>query len=210
MSFFKKLFGKKSDQDLLYELISPTEEMVSEGDRTYRGFIKNYNLDIERGILPKTNDYTLIKPSGRGLFKARLFASQFIPVVIIFKYGKYTELFEQFRNTASGVAIKEIMKQNSDPYFSREEAIKFADDYMIDVAKAIILDLKQGGTTQRKVMEGIESDAFKALVNIFHDNLKESIGANNYTSEVVDNFELPVKMNVSNSINYTLMWTRSV
>jgi len=210
MSFFKKFFRKKSDQDLIHELIPPTEEMVSEGDRTYRGFIKNYNQYIEKGILPKPNGYTPIKPSGKGLFKARLFSSQFIPVVIIFKYEKYTELFEQFSGIASGVAIKDIMNPENQPHFSREEAILIADDYMIDVAKAIIVDLKQGGTTQINVMEGTESDAFNTLVNIFHDNLKESIGVENYTSEVIDNFDQAVKMNVANSISYTLKWARSV
>ena len=77
MSFLKKLFGRRMPDKMEY--VKVMAEMAAESERTYRGMIETYNSDVELGMLSVPSGSTVL-PTGRGIYKARLFGALFMAI----------------------------------------------------------------------------------------------------------------------------------
>ena len=76
MSFLSKLLGRRTPDQRKYVLAMA--EMAAESDRTYRGMIDTYNSDVAIGLLSVPQEGTGAVPTGRGLYKARLYGALFM------------------------------------------------------------------------------------------------------------------------------------
>lgn len=194
MSFFKRLFGRASPDKIEY--LRAMAEMAAESEQTYRGMIKTYNSDVQLGLLPAA---PTAAPTGRGIYKARLFGALFI----VMAYVKSTQSqadSEEMMNVATGVALQPPDGQH-EPRLDREEAKTFTMPYLISTFKAMVKALNAG-----PFLPNSAHKEHVVLADHLHDALAESIGLEHYTAEVRERFAVMVQANTAMAMNHAKRW----
>jgi len=200
MAFFKKLFGDTSrPQDDWKEFIPAIEEMVREADRVHRNWVTIYCQDLSLGLF--SGSYSSAVPTGKGLYQARLLASQFLPVVFIRRSPSLDSEFLQLTNFASGCALIDLVEPSASPAFSQEEAKVFGFEYVKQVQRAIIDEFQSGPSTPVDQTEG-----FRGLLELSHESLRDSIGPANYSDEVKERFYPLIGGGINASLSHTNKW----
>ena len=196
MSFFKRLFGRKTPDKVKY--IEAMAEMAAESERTYRSMIDTYNSDIELGLL-STPDCSTVVPTARGIYKARLFGSLFM----VMAYAKSTQSMaesEEMMNIATGVALEPLQEPDV-LCLDRDEAKAFTMTYLITTFKAMTAAFAAG-----PLLPGAARPEHIALADQLHDALAESIGTKQYTPEMRERFAVMVHGNTAMSMNHAGRW----
>jgi len=196
MSLLGRLFRRSPNK---YEYVRAMQEMASESERTYKFMVSMYNEDVQLGVIPCPSSVSPATPTGRGVYKARLFNALFMTLAYARSGGPETEVRELI-NVATGIAISPL--QGPGPTkFERSEAEAFTIHYLKAVVPAIssALDAPHG-------LPGAPSAELDALAEYLHDALADSIGRDRYNSTVRDHFALLVQGNVVASLNYAVRW----
>ena len=197
MSFFKKLFGVREPDK--YEYMRAMIEMAAEYERTHRGMVNTYNTDVDLGILSAPSTAVNSVPTGRGIYKARLWAALFI-VYAYAKSGRPEAEVKEMMNLATGVALEPLVG-GREPHLDRNEAKSFTMHYLTPTLKAIAAAFEAGPMVPGQLME-----EHIVLEEQLHDALAESIGVDRYTVEVRDRFSLTIQGNVAMAINDAMKW----
>ena len=201
MAFFKKLLGVSSrPRDHFKEFIPAIEEMIQEADRVHRILVTHYCRDLRLGMF--SGDYSPAFPTGKGLYKARLLASQFLPQALIRRTSP-SQISEvvQLCNIASGLALRDLLEPSASPAFSLEEAKVFGFEYAKQVMRAIIDEFQSGPSTPVDQTEG-----FQCLVELSHESLRDSIGLANYSDEVKERFYYMIGGGINAALLHTTKW----
>jgi hypothetical protein len=198
MSILGKLFGRRSQPDK-FAYAQAMEEMASEAERTYRGMLKVYNDDVAAGLLPRTAGAAAAAPTGRGVYKARLFAALFMAYAFA-RSGASAGDGEEMMNIASGVAMKSVQGPG-EPSLARSEAANFTVDFIKAVFPAIDRAMRAGPG-----LPGAPSTELQTLAGHLHDALAASIGRQRYTDAVRDRFDVMIQANVATVMNHTSKW----
>ena len=196
MSFVKTVFGRRMPDKFEYAMAM--EEMASESERTYRGMIDLYNSEVEAGMLSAPSG-SIVTPTGRGIYKARLFGAMFMSLAYAKATQSQAEGLEMF-NIASGVAVKPLLGQSA-PRLGREEAKSFTMDYVISATKAMVAAFEAG-----PLVPGAAQQGHIALANHLHDALVESFGVEGYTTEIRERFTILVEANTAMAMNHARKW----
>jgi hypothetical protein len=197
MSFLKKLFGvEKPDK---YEYTRAMIEMATESERTHRGMINTYNSEVELGLLSAPLTSVASVPTGRGVYKARLYAALFM----VYAYAKSghpeTEVTEML-NVATGIALEPLVG-GEEPHLDRKEAESFTTSYLIPTLKAIPAAFEAGPMVPGQLVK-----EHTTLADQLHDALAESIGIAAYTPEVRYRFAHLVQGNVASTMAHASKW----
>lgn len=199
MGLFKRLFGLQRPDKMEY--VQAMAEMAREAERTYRGMIATYNQDIHLGLLAAPSKAPL-GPTGRGVYKARLFGALFMAMAYA-RSGPSQQEVEEMVNVATGVAL-ESLQGSSDIRVSREEAKALTMPYLTSVMKAMIAAFNAG-----TFLPGTAGPEHIALTEHLHDALAESIGRERYTAEVRERFAAILYGNVAMALNHASRWVAS-
>ena len=197
MSIFRNIFGRRKVE--LQPYFQAMVEMANESERTYRNMIGIYLDDISNGLLSQPIGKLSTGPSGKGLFKARLFGALFMVVAYIFA-SKDEEGGDQILQASSGLAIEPLL-EDGDVTYSREEAMEIVDSYVSTTLSAI-----RGAIKQVPIKPDTKTPEFEALVAQLNDALKDSIGSENYTPEVQERFLVLIRSNCALSIHNAARW----
>jgi hypothetical protein len=173
-------------------------EMTAESERTYRGMIEKYNADVSLGMLSVPFGLTVL-PTGRGIYKARLFGALFVVMAYLKSAHSEAENWEMV-NLATGVALEPPQGQGV-PCLTREEARSFTMAYLISTLKAMTAAFAAG-----PFLPGSAKREHLALADHLHDALAESIGTENYTTDVRERFAVPVQGNTAMAMNHARRW----
>ncbi|MEX1231224.1 MAG: hypothetical protein WEB58_13345 [Planctomycetaceae bacterium] len=198
MSFFKKLFGRATPDKVQY--VKAMAEMAAESERTYRGMIETYNSDVKLGLLSAPSRST-VAPTGRGIYKARLFGALFMVMAYVKSTQSDSEAGNmEMMNMATGAALEPLQGQD-EPRLDREEAKSFTMPYLTSTFKAMVAAFEAGpflpGSAQREHL---------ALADHLDDALAESIGPEYYTTEVRERFAVIVQGNTAIAMNHAGRW----
>lgn len=197
MSFLKKLFGvKKPDK---YEYIRAMAEMAAELERTHCGMVDTYNADVELGLLSPPSTRVASVPTGRGIYKARLYAALFM-VYAYSKSGHPQAEVKEMMNVATGIALEPLVG-GKEPRLDRDEAKSFAMAYLIPTLDAIVAAFEAG-----PMVPGQLAEEHITLADQLHDALAESIGIDGYTPEVRDRFAPLILGNVASTMAHAIKW----
>ena len=199
VSFLKRIFGSKKPSNMEY--VSAMEEMAEESERTHRGMVQIYNEDVAVGILsaPNRNQTTLV-PTGRGIYKARLFGALFIAHAYTVSRHSQDEV-TQMISIATALALKPLVDA-PEPTFTRDDARALIQPYLWPTLKAITAAFKAGpivAPTQYR-------NEHLALADKLHDALAESIGRSHYTEEVKERFDTMIMGNVHAAMSHSANW----
>ncbi len=197
MSIFRNIFGRKRVD--LQQYFQAMVEMANESDRTYRNMVEIYLDDISNGLLSPPVGKLSTGPSEEGLFKARLFGALFMVVAYIYA-SKDEEGGDQILQASSGFAIEPLL-ENGDVTYSREEAKKIVDSYVSATLSAI-----RGTIKQVPINPNTNSPEFEALFAQLNDALKDSVGTENYTSEVQERFSVHIRSNCAHALHNAARW----
>ncbi len=197
MSFLKKLFGVNKPDE--HEYIRAMVEMAAESERTHRGMVNLYNSDVELGTLSAPSTLATVTPTGRGVYKARLFGALFI-VYAYAESGHAEANVNEMVNVATGVALEPLVG-GAEPSLDRDEAKSFSMAYLKPTLKAIIAATRAG-----PLLPGDVSDEHDTLADQLHEALAESIGIDFYTPEVRDRFALNIMGNLSAAMAHAIKW----
>lgn len=200
MSFLSKLLGRRTPDQREYVLAMA--EMAAESDRTYRGMIDTYNSDVAIGLLSVPQEGAGAVPTGRGLYKARLYGALFM-VMAYAKAVTPAPDVEEFMNLATGVAL-DPLQDPAGPHLDREEAKSFTVAYLTAVFRAMGAAF-QAGTW----LPGDARPEHLALAEYLHEALAESIGAQAYTPEVRERFSTMIEGNTAMAMNHARRWGAS-
>jgi hypothetical protein len=196
MSFFKRLFGRPAPDN--FEYVKAMAEMAAEAERTYRGMIDIYNEEVSDGILLPPGP--LVAPTGRGIYKARLFGALFM----VMAYARSTQAdseTEDLMNIATGVAL-EPLQGPDEPRLDREVAESFTVPYLASTVRAMIAAFNAG-----PLLPAQPRNEHLALAEHLHEALAESIGLESYTAEVRERFAVMVECNTGTAMNHAARWT---
>lgn len=197
MSFLKKLLGvKKPDK---YEYTRAMAEMATESERTHRGMVNTYNSDVELGRLSAPLTSVASVPTGRGIYKARLYAALFM-VYAYARSGRSDGEVTEMLNVATGIALEPLVGRE-EPRLDREEAESLTTAYLIPTLKAIPAAFEAGPMVPGRLVE-----EHITLTDQLHDALAESIGGNAYTPAVRDRFSHLVQSNVASAMAHAVKW----
>jgi hypothetical protein len=191
MGFLKNLFRGGSPEKDMYRLLSgSSEEMANEMERIYRNQISIYQEECDDVHL-----------SAKGILKARLFGATFM----VFAFGekwKDESALNVMTNASSGVAMKPFASPSYQPTIDRDVAASFAGSFMMDVIRAIASEMRDGPSTPM-----YRSAGFNALVRLYEDALKESLGeAAYYTSAVRERFFPQIAGAVNANLKHMVEW----
>jgi hypothetical protein len=190
------LFGHQRPDKMEY--VQAMAEMAREAERTYRGMIATYNRDVEIGKLSAPSKVP-VGPTGRGIYKARLFGALFMAMAYA-KSGPSQEETEEMFTVATGVAL-ESLQGDGDVRLDREEAKSFALAHLTAVMKSMLAAFGVGS-----FLPGTARPEHLALADHLHDALAESIGPERYTSEVRERFAITVQGNTALAMNNARRW----
>jgi len=124
--------------------------------------------------------------SGVGILKARLFTASFMAGAYIFGgYARGEEDAFEMVQFCSGCAMEPFSNPSYRPSVSREEAISFTSNFMNKILKLIEQELTTGPSTL-----GVQTDAFRHLVDLYHDCLAETVGSKGYRQRFRDDFSI--------------------
>lgn len=196
MWFLDKLFGRQKADKIEY--VKAMVEMAAESERTYRGMVEIYNSDVELGVLAVPSASTVL-PSGRGIYKARLFGAMFMVMAYV-KSAHSQQENEEMMNIATGVAMEPLQGQGV-PRLDREEAKSFAMAYLISTFRAMTAAFGAG-----PLFPGSARPEHLTLADQLHDALAESIGRENYTMKVRERFDVLVQGNTATAMNHARRW----
>ena len=197
MSFLKKLFGvKKPDK---YEYTKAMAEMAAEFERTHRGMVNTYNTDVELGLLSAPSTSVASVPTGRGVYKARLYAALFM-VYAYSKSGHPQAEVNEMMNVATGIALEPLVG-GEEPRLDRDEAKSFTLAYLTPTLNAIVAAFEAGPMVPERFAE-----EHVTLADQLHDALAESIGIDGYTPEVRDRFAVLILGNVASAMAHAFKW----
>lgn len=191
MSFLKGLFGRQKPDKI--ECVKAMAELAAESERTYRGMIETYNSEVDLGMLSVPSGSTIL-PTGRGIYKARLFGALFM-VMAYAKSAHSQAETEEMMNVATGVALESLQGYGVS-HLDREEAKSFTMAYLISTFKAMIAAFDAG-----PLLPGSPQQEHLALANHLHDALAESVGTEDYTTEVRERFAVMVQGNTAKAMN---------
>ena len=197
MSFLKKLFGV--DKPDKHEYVQAMVEMAAESERTHRGMVSSYNADIELGLLPVPSTSATIIPTGRGIYKARLFGALFIAYAYA-ESGHAEVDVNEMVNVATGVALEPLVG-GGEPSLDRDDAKSFAMAYLKPTLIAIIAAFKAG-----PLLSGHLAEEHNTLADQLHEALAESIGVHLYTPQVRENFAIAILGNVTAAMAHAIKW----
>ena len=178
-------------------------EMTEESDRTHRGMVEVYTSEVEAGLLSSPTDQLPTGPKGRGLFKARFFAALCMVVAYGFASVGDESGIDKLLQAASGLSIEPLM-EGGDVHLSRNEAEPIASSYVSHTMPLITKAINQAPVTPQT-----SSAEFDALAEQLHEALADSIGTENYTSEVRNWFDIRVRGNCANALNHAAKWASS-
>ena len=196
MSFLRKLFGRQKPDEIEY--VKAMAEMAAESERTYRGMIETYNSDVELGMLSVPSGSTVL-PTGRGIYKARLFGALFM--VMAYAKSAHSQAEKQeMLNVATGIALEPLQGQHV-PRLDPEEAKSFTTAYITSTFKAMIAAFDAG-----PLLPGSAQQEHLALADHLHDDIAESIGTEDYTTEVRERFAVMVQGNPAMAMNHARRW----
>jgi len=198
MSFFGKLFSRRPQPDK-GAYAQAMEEMANEAERTHRGMVSVYNNEVAAGLLPPTIGDAAAAPTGRGVYKARLFGALFMAYAFA-RSGASESDRQDIMNVASGFAMMSVQGPE-EPSLARSEAAHFTIDFIKAVLPAIDRAMRNGPG-----MPGSPSVDLNALADHLHDALAESIGQRRYTDAVRVRFAVAVQANVMAAMNHTSKW----
>lgn len=197
MSFLNKFFGRQKLGKIEY--VKAMVEMAAESERTYRGMIDAYNSDVELGLLSRSSGTSAV-PTGRGIYKARLFGALFMVVAYTKSVAQSQAESEEMLNMATGVALEPLQGPGG-PRLDREEAKSFTLAYLTSTFEAMVAAFDAGpllpSSAQRQHL---------VLADHLHDALTESIGAQHYTAEVRERFTVMVQGNTAMAMNHARRW----
>jgi hypothetical protein len=196
MSFFKKLFGRRSRgvEDYAASMI----EMAAEQERTYLGMLELVDEEIRLGMIdtpPNWNGQVL--PTAKGVYKARLLAALTVVVVHV-KVERSASDSQDMLNAATGIALKppgESLASN----LERSEAIDFTMDFLIPAFKAMLAALDDGPW-----LPGSKTVPQSILSAHLHEAIGDSIGSESYTPEIRQRFDMMVDGNMANGLNHAI------
>ena len=200
MSFLSKLFGQSKPK--VEDYIPPMVEMADESERTHRGIVDLYRKDVEVGLLSEPDAPIPTTPTGRGVFKARLFNSLFMVAGYALKTGD-AESANQLMHIATGVAI-EPLSGDSDLMLDRDEARQIFDSFGAPTLKALLGALRQVPVTPTS-----SSPELDALADRLHEAHAESLGRDVYDEEVEERFDTAVRANIAASLHHAARWAAS-
>jgi hypothetical protein len=218
MSFLKKLFGRHRPDIFEYskgtpdpsqlaqwcqrpdniEYIEAMAEMAAESERTYRGMIEIYNEKVALGMLPAEFPSKIV-PSGRGIYKARLFGALFMVMAYLRSGHSEAENWEMM-NLATGLALEPLRGQGMSR-LTQDEAKSFTTAYLTSALKAMTAAFAAGPFLPESAKR-----EHLALADHLHDALAESIGTENYTTDVRERFAVPVQGNTAMAMNHARRW----
>lgn len=197
MSFLGKLFGQSKPK--MEDFIPPMIEMANESERTHRGIFDLYRKDVEIGLLSQPSVPPPTSPTGRGVFKTRLFNSLFIVAAYALK-TRDTDGGDQLMNIATGVAI-EPLSEEGDLTLGRDEAKEIFESFGVSVFRAL-----PGALRQVPVTPMSSSPELDMLADRLHEAQAESLGSEIYDDEVRDRFDMAVRANVAASLHHAARW----
>lgn len=200
MSILGKLFGRRTQPDT-FVYAQAMEEMANEGERTHRGMLAVYNDSVAAGLLPRTTGAATAAPTGRGIYKARLFAALFMAYAFV-RSGASESDGEEMMNIASGVAMKPAQGPG-EPSLARNEAANFTIDFIKAVFPAIDRAVRTGPG-----VPGAPSAELETLAGHLHDALADSIGRQRYTDAVRERFAVMIQGNVVAAMNHASQWVK--
>jgi hypothetical protein len=198
-TYFYLVGGRLKKGDFVDAMV----EMAEESGRTHRGMVNTYLSDVQDGILPSPPADPPEHPSGRGLFKARFFGALFMVVAYAYASGDESGT-DELLQAASGIAIKPLVEEENDVHLEREEAKPIAESYMSPTLEAI-----RGAFKQAPITPDNQSTEFDALAEQLHEALEDSIGGENYTTEVKQRFDVMVRGNCAEALNHSVDWASS-
>lgn len=181
------------------DYVEAMREMASEGERTYRGMIEVYEMDIEDGILPAPSEDSAVVPTGRGIYKARLFGALFMAMAYA-KSGYSQKEVEEMLNIATAVALEPLLGQGA-VRIDQEEAKAFTLGYVTSVFKSMNVAFKAG-----PLWLPSPKKEHRALADHLHDALLDSMGSERYTTEVRKQFAVRILCNTAEAMNHARQW----
>ena len=196
MSLLKKLFRQNSSDKLKY--IEAMVEASSELECTYRSMIDTYNSDVELGVIPNVG-VVAVKPTGRGIYKARLYGALFIVMAYV-KSSNSLDDNQEMMDFATSVAIKPL-EGSGEQCLDRAEAESFTMDFVLSTFKAMTAAFKVGPL----LPDSIKQEHI-ALAEHLHDALAESIGCEFYSIQIRSRFSDIVYGNTAMAMNYAMKW----
>jgi hypothetical protein len=196
MGLLQWLFGSQRPDKMRYA--EAMSEMAREAERTYRGMIATYNGDVGLGMLSAPSKQP-VAPTGRGLYKARLFGALFMATAYA-RSGPVQQEAEEMFNAATGVAL-ESLQGSGDIRLTRDEAKAFTMPLLISVIKSMTAAFNAG-----PFLPGEAQPAHLALTEHLHDALAESLGTDRYTPQVRERFAPLIQANVAMALNHASQW----
>jgi len=197
MWLLKNLFCSPTIRKMDY--VAAMAEMANESERTHRGMIDVYNIDIESGLLKTLSRHTA-SPTGRGIFKARVFGAAFIALAFSKSAAKNVEEVEVMFRLTTGVGL-DSLQGSSEVRLDRLEATSFAIEYLARLVK----DLDRAFKAEPFV-PGAANPEYLALCEHLHDALAESIGFERYSDVVKERFAVMIQGNAGLAMNHAIRW----
>jgi hypothetical protein len=168
MSFLSQLFGKP---DYREHILEAGIALANETERVYRNQLESVSI------------------TGRGLLKARLISATFSVAVYFFGTRiKNKQDAYDFSMACSGLAMRSLSRLGASPTISRDEAMTFADSFMSKILSLIQAELADGPSTLEH-----KTEAFRQIVETYHQCLAESAGQQYFQSQLRRELELPAE-----------------
>lgn len=151
--------------------------MAAESERTHRGMIETYNSDVESGMLSAPSGSTVL-PTGRGVYKARLFGALFMAMALAKSSHSQAEI-DAAMIAATDIALLTLKRQGV-PRLDQEEAKSFRTAYLTSVNEAMVAAFDLGPLPPLGFLEQPE---LLALADHLHDVRELSRSDSNVTQQ---------------------------
>lgn len=198
MSLFKWLFGPRRLKE--EEVVQVMMQLASEADRTYRGFISTYNMDVQDGLFAGSGRVTS-ECNGEGLFRARL-------IGVLFGVFLYANASADLSSSKSGVLGQRMFQIAGGIAY---DGMANTGKEGIALEKAREIGTKTGLETLKKVMRASKAGPMipgeckpehEQLVEELLDAICISVCQRGVDLEVRERFRELVQGNLAVTINY--------
>jgi len=156
MGFFKKLFGKRSNEDYLSFFYTECQFLAEKSQGVYSELVREAKAGANM--------------SGVGVFLARFHAAVFAVYGFRQRARCSVDEFNELLNIASGEAITPLPDESSETYCSREEASELALPFAKRVIAGIDGEITNGPSTPTKTTQGL-----RQLIDLYHEALAYSL-----------------------------------
>lgn len=191
------------ESDIAESFVDAMADMADESGRTHRGMVGIYLKEVDEGVLPNPSHQLPDGPSGKGLFKARLFGALFMVAAHKCVFENKDQL-ETLLDISFEMAIKPIIDDDSFD-FNRQDANQIFASYTKHTLRSILKSLSNTPISPESDLTSISSD-FDFLCDQLHDALSDSIGSEIYTAKVEEKFDERVRYSCANAVNHASEW----